>query len=92
MEKQKWDEKVAKAMKKKKQDAEYAAMSEDKGRHSWSAAHPAYMGTSLCFRYAMGIILLAIGFHCAYKSKNEHKIADTIFWCTGMIIFARGLY
>ena len=26
----------------------YAAMSEDKGRHSWSAAHPAYMGTSLC--------------------------------------------
>ncbi|MBS5511910.1 MAG: hypothetical protein KHX30_11470 [Clostridium sp.] len=48
MEKQKWDEKVAKAMKKKKQDAEYAAMSEDKGRHSWSAAHPAYMGASLC--------------------------------------------
>lgn len=48
MEKQKWDEKVAKAMKKKKQDAEYAAMSEDKGRHSWSAAHPAYTGTSLC--------------------------------------------
>lgn len=44
------------------------------------------------FRYAMGIILLAIGFHCAYKSKNEHKIADTIFWCTMMIIFARGLY
>lgn len=38
------------------------------------------------FRYAMGIILLAIGFHCAYKSKNEHKIADTIFWCTWMII------
>ena len=47
MEKQKWGEKVAKAMKKKKQDAEYAAMSEDKGRHSWSAAHPAYAGTSL---------------------------------------------
>lgn len=43
-----WDEKVAKALKKKNQDAEYAAMSEDKGRHSWSAAHPAYMGTSLC--------------------------------------------
>ena len=39
-----WDEKVAKALKKKNQDAEYAAMSEDKGRHSWSAAHPAYMG------------------------------------------------
>ena len=48
MEKQKWDEKVAKAMKKKKQDAEYAAMSKDRGRYSWSAAHPAYMGTSLC--------------------------------------------
>lgn len=45
MEKQKWDEKVAKAMKKKKQDAEYAAMSKDKGRYSWSAQHP---GTSLC--------------------------------------------
>ena len=42
------------------------------------------------FRYAMGIILLAIGFHCAYK--NEHKIADTIFWCTWMIIIARGFY
>lgn len=38
-----WDEKVAKALKKKKQETEYAAMSEDKGRHSWSAAHPAYM-------------------------------------------------
>ena len=48
MEKQKWDEKVAKALKKKNQETEYAAMSEDKGRHSWSAAHPAYMGTSLC--------------------------------------------
>ena len=48
MGKQRWDEKVAKALKKKNQDAEYAAMSEDKGRHSWSAAHPAYMGTSLC--------------------------------------------
>lgn len=34
MEKQKWDEKVAKAMKKKKQDAEYAAMSKDRGRYS----------------------------------------------------------
>lgn len=43
-----WDEKVAKALKKKNQETEYAAMSEDKGRHSWSAAHPAYMGTSLC--------------------------------------------
>lgn len=42
-----WDEKVAKALKKKNQETEYAAMSEDKGRHSWSAAHPAYMGTSL---------------------------------------------
>lgn len=39
-----WDEKVAKALKKKNQETEYAAMSEDKGRHSWSAAHPAYMG------------------------------------------------
>ena len=37
-----WDEKVAKALKKKNQETEYAAMSEDKGRHSWSAAHPAY--------------------------------------------------
>ena len=45
---QKWDEKVAKAMKKKKQAAEYAAMSKDRGRYSWSAAHPAYAGTSLC--------------------------------------------
>lgn len=44
----KWDEKVAKALKKKNQETEYAIMSEDKGRHSWSAAHPAYMGTSLC--------------------------------------------
>lgn len=51
-----WDEKVAKALKKKKQETEYAAMSEDKGRHSWSAAHPAYMGTSLCpdLRYRGG--------------------------------------
>lgn len=48
MGKQKWDEKVAKALKKKQQETEYAAMSEDTGRHSWSAAHPAYMGTSLC--------------------------------------------
>ena len=48
MEKQKWDEKVAKAMKKKKQDAEYAVMSKDRGRYSWSAQHPAYAGTSLC--------------------------------------------
>ena len=47
MEKQKWDEKVAKAMEKKKQDAEYAAMSKDGGRYSWSAQHPAYAGTSL---------------------------------------------
>lgn len=37
MEKQKWDEKVAKAMKKKKQDAEYAAMSKDRGRRSCAA-------------------------------------------------------
>ena len=44
MEKQKWDEKVAKAMEKKKQDAEYAAMSKDRGRYSWSAQHPAYAG------------------------------------------------
>lgn len=43
-----WEEKVAKALKKKNQETWYAAMSEDKGRHSWSAAHPAYMGTSLC--------------------------------------------
>lgn len=39
-----WDEKVAKALKKKNQETEYAAMSEDKGRHSWSAAHPATWG------------------------------------------------
>lgn len=43
-----WEEKVAKALKKKNQETWYAAMSEDKGRHSRSAAHPAYMGTSLC--------------------------------------------
>lgn len=106
-----WDEKVAKALKKKNQDAEYAAMSEDKGRHSWvggtSGVHgdKPLSGSEIqrreremkwimlwSFRYAMGIILLAIGFHCAYKSKNEHKIADTIFWCTWMIIIARGFY
>ena len=29
-----WDEKVAKALKKKNQETEYAAMSEDKCRHS----------------------------------------------------------
>lgn len=29
-------------------DEEYAAMSKDRGRYSWSAAHPAYAGTSLC--------------------------------------------
>lgn len=32
MGKQKWDEKVAKALKKKQQETEYAAMSEDKGQ------------------------------------------------------------
>ena len=31
-----------------KKNGNSEAMSEDKGRHSWSAAHPAYMGTSLC--------------------------------------------
>ena len=46
--KTKWDEKVAKMLKKKVQDTEYAAMSADRGKHSWSAAHPAYAGTSLC--------------------------------------------
>lgn len=56
--KQKWDEKVAKAMRKKKHAAEYAAMSKDRGRYSWSAQHPAYMGTSLCLdpRYRGGDI------------------------------------
>ena len=43
-----WNEKVANALKKKMKATDYAIMSEDRSRRSWSAAHPAYMGTSLC--------------------------------------------
>lgn len=42
------DGKIAEALMKKKKATEYAIMSEDRSRRSWSAAHPAYMGTSLC--------------------------------------------
>ena len=42
-----WNEKVANALKKKMKATDYAIMSEDRSRRSWSAAHPAYMGTSL---------------------------------------------
>ena len=31
------------------------------------------------------IVFLGAGF-LAVKSKNEHKIADTVFWCTMMLI------
>lgn len=31
------------------------------------------------------IVFLGAGF-LAVKSKNEHKIADTLFWCTMMLI------
>ncbi len=48
MEKQKWDEKVAKAMMKKRKATEYAIMSEDRSLRSWSASHLPYTGTSLC--------------------------------------------
>lgn len=48
MSKKEWDEKIAGAMMKKRKETEYAIMSEDRSRRSWSAAHPAYAGTSLC--------------------------------------------
>ena len=31
------------------------------------------------------IVFLGAGF-LAVKSKNEHKISDTVFWCTMMLI------
>ena len=43
-----WNEKVANALKKKMKATDYAIMSEDRSRRSWSAAHPPYAGTSLC--------------------------------------------
>ena len=48
MSKKEWDEKIAGAMMKKRKETEYAIMSEDRSRRSWSAAHPPYVGTSLC--------------------------------------------